>query len=286
MPNMDNAQQYLSYFYPMKHIASAQNALLKHIDLLQRKSKTRKQENAFVVEGQREVNLCDHGGFILKTLLVCPQLFCGFETVEPAQVYKQLGIAQQPEVVTVTQQVYEKIAYRAGTEGCIAIATTKTLSLAHLNLNKNPLILVAEGVEKPGNIGALLRTADAANLDAVILTNALGDVYNPNVIRSSVGCVFTVPVAMCTTAELVVYLKEKKINLYAATLQSSVRYDLVDFTAAAAIAVGTEATGLTQEMRDAATAGIIIPMHGAIDSMNVSVSASILIFEAKRQRGF
>jgi len=98
--------------------------------------------------------------------------------------------------------------------------------------------------------------------------------------------VFTVPVAMCTTSELVVYLKEKNINLYAATLQASQRYDLVDFTAAAAIAVGTEATGLTQEMRDAATAGIIIPMQGAIDSMNVSVSASILIFEAKRQRGF
>ncbi|MDP5076441.1 MAG: RNA methyltransferase, partial [Nonlabens sp.] len=174
----------------------------------------------------------------------------------------------------------------AGTEGCIAIATTKPLALADLSLKENPLILVAEGIEKPGNIGALLRTADAANVDAVILTNPLSDVYNPNVVRSSVGCVFTVPMATCSTTELIAFLKENNINLYAATLQSSKPYHEVDFTTAAAIAVGTEATGLTQEMRDAATAGIIIPMQGAIDSMNVSVSASILIFEAKRQRGF
>lgn len=270
----------------MKHISSAQNAFLKKVERLQRKSKARKLEQAFIVEGQREVMLCDRGGFNIQTLFVCPQVFCGKETIADQEIYKQLDITQAPEVITITPQLYEKIAYRAGTEGCIAIAQTKTLELADLKLSEKPLILVAEATEKPGNIGALLRTADAAHVDAVILANPLGDVFNPNVIRSSVGCVFTIPIATATTGETIAYLKQNNISLYAATLQASTQYDLIDYTAPAAIAVGTEATGLSEEMRDAATAGIIIPMQGVIDSMNVSVSASILIFEAKRQRGF
>jgi len=145
---------------------------------------------------------------------------------------------------------------------------------------------VAESVEKPGNIGALLRTADAAKVDAVILANPVADLYNPNVIRSSVGCVFTVPVASATSTEVVDFLKKNDIDLYAATLQTSTRYDRMDFKKSCAIAMGTEATGLTQELRDAATENIIIPMSGEIDSMNVSVSAAILLFEAKRQRDF
>lgn len=270
----------------MKHISSAQNAFLKKVERLQRKSKARKQEQAFVVEGQREIMLCDRGGYIIQTLLVCTQVFCGNDATNVQQVYNKLEITQTPEVITITPHLYEKIAYRAGTEGCIAIAQSKSLVLADLKLSDNPLILVAEATEKPGNIGALLRTADAARVDAVILANPLSDVFNPNVIRSSIGCVFTIPIATATTSDTIAYLKAHHINLYAATLQSSMQYDLIDYTTPAAIAVGTEATGLSVEMRDAATARIIIPMQGLIDSMNVSVSASILIFEAKRQRGF
>lgn len=270
----------------MKHIDSLQNPLIKRIDQLQRKSKSRRVENAFVVEGQREVALCDLGGFVIQSLLICPPIFNG-ETAVPAQeIFKKLGLSQQPEIITVSTTVYEKIAYRTTTEGCMAIVISKNTTLESLPLSENPLLLVAESIEKPGNIGALLRTADAAGVDAVILTNALSDVYNPNVIRASIGCVFTVPIIVCTTAQIVNYLKIKKINLFAATLQASDSYHLANFTGPTAIAVGTEATGLTDEMRQAATANIIIPMQGAIDSMNVSVSASILIFEAKRQRGF
>ena len=139
---------------------------------------------------------------------------------------------------------------------------------------------------KPGNIGALLRTADAANLDAVIIANPKGDLFNPNVVRSSVGCLFTNQIATGTTSEIIAFLKAKKINFYCATLQNSTSYHTQDYTTSTALVVGTEATGLSQEWRDAATQNIIIPMQGEIDSMNVSVAAAILIFEAKRQRGF
>ena len=150
----------------------------------------------------------------------------------------------------------------------------------------NPLILVAEAPEKPGNIGAILRTADAANVDAVIIANPKTDLYNPNVIRSSVGGVFTNNIATGATTEIIEYLKSKKINIYGAILQSSISYHEQNFKESTAIVVGTEHDGLSKEWRENTTQNIIIPMSGSIDSMNVSVAVGILIFEAKRQRGF
>ena len=132
----------------------------------------------------------------------------------------------------------------------------------------------------------MLRTADAAKLDAVIIANPKSDVYNPNIVRSSVGCLFTNQIATGTTSEIISFLKERKINFYAATLQNSTYYHTQDYTKPTALVVGTEATGLSEEWRDNATQNIIIPMQGEIDSMNVSVAAAILIYEAKRQRGF
>jgi TrmH family RNA methyltransferase len=143
---------------------------------------------------------------------------------------------------------------------------------------------VAEAPEKPGNIGALLRTADAANVDAIVISNPLTDLYNPNIIRSSVGGVFTVPIATGTSEEVIDYLKQHDISIYAAVLQESVAYDTIDFKKGSALVVGAESTGLSQGWRTASTAKIRIPMHGKIDSMNVSVAAGILLFEAKRQR--
>ena len=148
------------------------------------------------------------------------------------------------------------------------------------------MILVAEAPEKPGNIGALLRTADAANVDAVLLANPKTDMFNPNIIRSSVGCVFTTNIGTASTSEIISYLKNNNINIYAAALQASVNYDTIDFKKPSAIVVGTEATGLSEEWLHNSTQNIIIPMQGEIDSMNVSVAAGILIFEAKRQRRF
>ena len=190
------------------------------------------------------------------------------------------------QFIEISRDVYEKLAYRDSTEGLLAVAKTKSMKLANLKLSENPLILVAEAPEKPGNIGALLRTADAAGLDAVLIANPKSDLYNPNIVRSSVGCLFTNQIATGTTSEIIEFLKQREISIYCATLQDSQPYHMQDFTTPTALVVGTEATGLTQDWRDAACQNIIIPMQGAIDSMNVSVAAAVLIFEAKRQRQF
>lgn len=246
--------------------------------LLQEKAKARKQTGTFLIEGKREILLATKGDYKIETILFLPEL------ISENEINNLTG--QQVNLIEINKEVYQKLAYRDTTEGILAIAKTKSLQLSDLKLSDNPLILVAEAPEKPGNIGALLRTADAANLNAVIIANPKSDLYNPNIVRSSVGCLFTNQIATGTTTEIISFLKENKINFYCATLQNSTSYHTQDFTTPTALVVGTEATGLTQEWRDAATQNIIIPMEGEIDSMNVSVAAAILIFEAKRQRGF
>lgn len=244
---------------------------------LQEKAKARKQTGTFIIEGKREIELAIKGNYELETVFVLPELITEIEV----NAYTQQAI----EVIAITKEVYQKIAYRDTTEGIVAIAKTKSLALSDLKLGKNPLLLVAEGIEKPGNLGAMLRTADAAHLDAVLIANPKTDMYNPNVVRSSVGCLFTNQIATGTTEEVIAFLKEKKIHFYSATLQNSTIYTTQDYTKPTAIVVGTEATGLTQAWREEATQNIIIPMQGEIDSMNVSVAAAIVLFEAKRQRG-
>ena len=261
----------------MKQITSVQNPFIKSLVLLQEKSKARKQTGTFLIEGQREIELAQKGGYEIETILFLPE-------ISPEIEAKKLS--RSAELIEISKEVYQKLAYRDTTEGILAIAKSKNLSLSELNLGENPLILVAEAPEKPGNIGAILRTADAANLDAVIIANPKSDLYNPNIVRSSVGCLFTNNIATGTTEEIIAFLKSKNISIYCATLQNSTGYHTQDYTTPTALIVGTEATGLTQEWRDNATQNIIIPMQGAIDSMNVSVAAAILIFEAKRQRGF
>lgn len=261
----------------MKQISSVQNPFIKSLVLLQEKAKARKQTGTFLIEGQREISIAIKGGYQIVTVLFLPEICTEKEACQ---------LAPNAELIEINKEVFQKLAYRETTEGILAVAKTKSTLLSDLQLSENPLILVAEAPEKPGNIGALLRTADAANLDAVIIANPKSDLYNPNIVRSSVGCLFTNQIATGTTAEIISFLKEKKINFYCATLQNSNGYHLENYTTPTALVVGTEATGLTQEWRDAATQNIIIPMQGEIDSMNVSVAAAILIFEAKRQRGF
>lgn len=261
----------------MKQITSVQNPFIKSLVLLQEKSKARKQTGTFLIEGQREIELAQKGGYEIETILFLPEISSENEAKK---------LSRSAELIEISKEVYQKLAYRDTTEGILAIAKSKNLSLEALNLSENPLILVAEAPEKPGNIGAILRTADAANLDAVIIANPKSDLYNPNIVRSSVGCLFTNNIATGTTEEIITFLKSKNISIYCATLQNSTGYHTQDYTTPTALVVGTEATGLTQEWRENATQNIIIPMQGAIDSMNVSVAAAILIFEAKRQRGF
>lgn len=263
-----------------KLISSIQNPLVKKILLLKEKSRERKKTGLFIVEGLREIELSQKGGFILETILFCPEILTDF-AVNP--VLKNPDI----EIIRISSPVYGKLAYRETTEGVLAIAKSKGHSLKKITFkNDHPLILVAEAPEKPGNLGALLRTADAAAVDAVFIANPKSDIYNPNIIRSSVGCVFTNQIGVGTSEEIIHFLKEKEIKVYCAALTASKSYVDFDFKGATAIVVGTEATGLTEAWLQNSDQNLIIPMQGEIDSMNVSVSAAILIFEAKRQRGF
>ena len=240
-------------------ITSVQNARIKHVVALQQKSSLRREEGLFVVEGQREIEHCRA---------------CGYEIVEEYVLNKN-----------VTPQVYEKMAYRGSTEGMIAVAKCKDHSLAALTLSpSHPLIIVLESVEKPGNLGAVLRSAEASGVDAVIVCDPLTDMYNPNLIRASIGGVFSVPTAVCTSQECIAFLKERGIKILTAQLQDSYEYYDYDMTQGTAIVMGTESTGLTNQWREAADAHIRIPMLGRLDSLNVSVSAAILMYEAVRQR--
>jgi TrmH family RNA methyltransferase len=271
----------------LKQITSVQNPLIKSLVQLQEKAKARKQSGTFLIEGRREIALALKGGYELEHLLFYPELISESQILQLTSQNPSFSeLAKQIPLIEINREVFEKLAYRDTTEGVIGVARIKSLALSDLKLSKNPLVLIAEAPEKPGNIGALLRTADAAALDAVIIANPKGDLYNPNVVRSSVGCLFTNQIATGTTSQIIAFLKAGNISFYCATLQNPTVYDTQDYTNPTALVVGTEATGLTQEWRDAATQNVIIPMQGEIDSMNVSVAAAILIFEAKRQRGF
>ncbi|WP_036910259.1 RNA methyltransferase [Prevotella sp. FD3004] len=253
-------------------ITSVQNARIKHVVALQQKSSLRREEGLFVVEGQREIEHC---------------IACGYEVVE-LFVLNTIDYSGSIAPTFVTPQVYEKMAYRGSTEGIIAVVRCKEHSLltlcSSLSAKTRPLIVVLESVEKPGNLGAILRTAEAAKVDAVIVCDPLTDLYNPNLIRASIGGVFCVPVAVCTSGECIAFLKEHGVRILTAQLQDSYEYYDYDMRHATAIVMGTESTGLTDQWREAADAHIRIPMLGRLDSLNVSVSAAILMYEAVRQR--
>jgi TrmH family RNA methyltransferase len=263
----------------MKEITSIQNPYVKNLLKLQEKARERKKQGLFIIEGKREITLAISSKYKFDTILFYPDL------ISEDKVLHLFN--ENINRIEISKEVYQKLAYRGSTEGIIAVTKTKALSLEGIQFkSKEKLILVAEGVEKPGNIGALLRTADAANVDAVFIANPKSDLYNSNIIRSSVGCVFTNQIATGTSEEIIAFLQENNVNIYAATLQNSNEYHQENYTKNSAIVVGTEATGLTDIWREAATQNINIPMQGQIDSMNVSVSAAIILFEAKRQRNF
>lgn len=263
----------------IKQITSTQNSYIKQLVQLRDKSRERKKTGHFIIEGQRELGLALKGGYTLEKVLYLPELI----SLETLTSFVPVTV----EIIEISKEVYQKLAYRDSTEGLIAVANSKTHNLEDLKwYSEKPLILVAEAPEKPGNIGAILRTADAAAVDAVIIANPKTDLYNANIVRSSVGCLFTNNIATGNTKEIIEFLKSKNISIYCAALQASQPYHLQDFTKASAMVVGTEAIGLSDAWLQASTQNIIIPMQGEIDSMNVSVAAGILIFEAKRQRGF
>jgi len=264
-----------------KQISSIQNPLIKELYQIKEKSKIRKKTGLFLIEGQRELSLAIKGNYEIEIVLF-------YSDIISIEKVRTLLNSSEPEIIEVSKEIYEKLAYRTTTEGIIVIAKSKELSLEGVKFDTpTPLILVVEAPEKPGNIGAILRTADAANVDAVIIANPKTDLYNPNIIRSSVGCVFTNQIATGITSEIIEFLQSNNISIYcAALLDNTEIYTQQNFKNATAIVVGTEATGLSEEWLKNSTKNIMIPMQGEIDSMNVSVAAGILIFEAKRQRDF
>ncbi|WP_062059512.1 TrmH family RNA methyltransferase [Aquimarina longa] len=263
-------------------IKSSQNDKIKFLNQLKEKSRARKREKRFIIEGKREITLAIQGGYTITQLYFCSSIISTEEISAIVTSFKH-----PIELFEITTEIYKKLTYRTTTEGILALVISKDIGIENFVLStKKPLILVAEAPEKPGNIGALLRTADAAQLDAVLIANPKTDMYNPNIIRSSVGCIFTNKIATGSTQEIINFLKKQKINIYGAALQAAVNYHTLDYTKPSAIVVGTEATGLSDLFLESTNQNIKIPMSGTIDSMNVSVAAGILIFEAKRQRDF
>lgn len=269
-------------------ITSAQNPKIKNLLQLQEKSKARREQGLFVVEGRRELEHCIEAGYTVRTLFVCPEITGAGPSLLSGRGWPEIcdttPSSVGPLVIEIPEQLYRKVAYRESTEGILAEVEYKSLTLEDLELPENPLVMVLEAVEKPGNLGAVLRSADAAGADAVIICDPLTDLYNPNLIRASVGAVFTVPTVACTSADAIAFLQARGIQILTAQLQDSSLYYDVDMRRGTALVMGTEATGLTGQWREAASAHIRIPMLGRLDSLNVSVSAAILLFEAVRQR--
>ena len=263
----------------MEKITSLQNPTVKRIVQLS-KSKERREQSLFVMEGARELSLAKNAGYDVESVFVCREIYTNSE-------YPRVLDGLPERIVTeITPAIFEKLAYREHSDGIIALLRPKEHNLSSLILPENPFIIVLEAVEKPGNLGAILRTADAAKADAVIVCDPNTDIYNPNVIRSSIGCLFTVPVGVCGSKEAHDWLQSKRVTTLAAELTAAKWHYEVDFKGPSAIIMGTEADGLTSFWLDAADVRIKIPMRGAIDSLNVSVSTAILTFEAMRQRGF
>lgn len=260
-------------------ITSLQNSAIKNIVKLS-KSRERREQNLFVIEGARELSLALQSSYQIEAVYLYKDMFS--KTRYP----DVLNTISEDKIFEISQTVFEKIAYRENSDGIVALARPKQHKLGDIILSENPFIIVLEAVEKPGNLGAVLRTADAASVDAVIICDPLTDIYNPNTIRSGVGGVFTVQTATSTSEDALNWLEKNKINIYAAELEAADFYHKNDFTQPSAIVMGTEAEGLTDFWIKNAKKRIKIPMNGKIDSLNVSVSTAVITFEAMRQRGF
>lgn len=284
----------------VNEITSTQNPKIKGVVALLEKSKLRKSNGFFVVEGVRELSHCIKGGYTVKDIYFLPDIFSSNQ-IEQVLYSEQrrynssgskkesLGGKKEPQIYSVSKDVYAKMAYREGTEGVIAVIEAKQTKLNDIifksaQSNSNPFILIVEKVEKPGNLGALLRTADACGVDAVIVCDPLTDLYNPNLIRSSLGGIFTQQVVACSNEEAYKWLKENNIQILTAQLQDSEWYYNTDMIKPCAIIMGNEAHGLTDFWRNVSNAKVKIPMLGELDSLNVSVSAAVLCYEVVRQR--
>ena len=257
-------------------ITNLQNQKKKSIVRLQQKSSERKSNKKFVIEGKREISIAQNSGFDIFEIYLCQDIF----TEDPSY---PINIVSN-KVIPVSSDVYNKLAYRKNVEGIIALASIKETGLSYITLSSNPLLLILETLEKPGNLGAILRTADAAGVDAVIVCDLKTDLYNPNVIRSSLGCVFSNQVVVCGAKDVINWLNKNQFSIYAATPEADNSYYAADYNKPTALVFGAESEGLTKQWEKALIQNISIPMKGKIDSLNVSVSVGVILYEVIRQR--
>ena len=261
----------------MKKITSAHNPLIKRYRLLQQKSKERKRQGCFVIEGFREMERAQHAGYKWDSLLIR----------EGALKTKHFPLhtwGTHTPIFEIETELFDKISYRSGSERTLGIAKMKSHTLDELQLLNKPLLVVVEAAEKPGNIGAILRTAAATRIDAVLFADAKTDLYNPNSIRASLGGIFGIPIAQDSTSNTIAYLKENEITPVAAALSNiSISHHQFTYPPPCAIIMGSEADGLSDSWLSESHVHVKIPMHGQIDSLNLSVSAGILIYEMLKQ---
>lgn len=257
-----------------KNINSLDNIKIKQWSKL-KSSRHRNESGQFLIDGVREIIEAQKAGIIIEQFIICPELFIG----------KNI-LADFPENKTVltAAKVFNKLAYKENPDGYLAIAKTPDKTIGDIKITDKLLIILLETVEKPGNIGAIIRTAYAAGVNAIMLDNCPTDIYNPNIIRASEGKVFSVPVIKSNKEDVKKWLIKNKIKVFAAVTEASKEYWQADFSGRTAIVLGSEADGLSPFWREVADQNIIIPMKNGIDSLNVSVSAALLMFEAVRQR--
>ncbi len=263
-------------------ITSLTNPRIKHVVTL-RDKKTRDADGLMLIEGYDDLSLALACLPNVRALFYCPELFKIADGA--ARAFRATCAGSGAELIEVSEPVFRKIAYRDGPDGWLAVAPQPDFSLVNLTPTRaNPLIILAERVEKPGNLGAILRTADAAGADAVIVCDPIADLTNPNVVRASIGALFSVPVATATNAETLAWLRARNIAIVATTPAASQPFTAVDLTGPIAILVGEEKYGLSKFWLEQADMSVLIPMAGKVNSLNVSVSAALLVYEAVKQR--
>ena len=263
----------------MMLLTSNQNPKIKLVAKL-RDRKTRDQTALFLIEGYRELLRATEGKQKIETLFICPSLFLGSNEEKLIQTIVGSGA----QVFETSKSVFETLSYRDRPDGLLAIAPQNHLGFQNLKTSKTPFYIVAEAIEKPGNLGTILRSADGVGCDGVIVCDKCTDIYNPNVVRASVGTLFTLPVIQASSRETIDFLRQKGIMIVAATPEAPLRYTDADLKKPIAIVVGTEQLGLSSLWKEASDCKVSIPMHGCADSLNVAVATTLLLYEALRQR--
>lgn len=265
-----------------EQITSLQNPKIKKAARLSDR-RERDQTGLFLIEGYRELKKASDSGIILDTLFICPGLFLGSNEYSLIDGIQKKGA----EILSCSESVFRKLSYRDRPDGLVAVATQMRRSLqdliAILTSKKDPFLVIAEAIEKPGNLGTILRSADAAGVDCVIVCDRCTDIYNPNVVRASVGTLFTAPVIEASGSETLALLQHKNIRIAAATPSASLEFTDADLTGPLAIAVGTEQLGLSSLWMKASDIHVRIPMHGVADSLNVATATTLLLYEVVRQ---